>query len=85
MISENDLYSLGNMLFMNSVRTFSIGSKNLMIIHLESGKTFETVDGGSYPPEKEYQPDFEFTEKTNGVFKKPVLHHGHGFDFMFFQ
>ena len=67
--------------YINSVREFKIGAKRLTVVHLGSGDSFELTDGGTYPPGKEYNAKFSFTDLTKSTFVEPVLHHGKGFDF----
>ena len=69
-------------LYVNSIRQFQIGDKTLTIVHIGSGQMLELVaEGGTYPPGKEYEAEFEFADISKSVFEEPVLHHGHGFDF----
>ncbi len=72
-------------LYINSIRRFEIGNKTLTVVHLGSGQHFERVDGGTYPPGKEYKPSFAFNDINKSVFEEPVLHHGHGFDFYIWE
>lgn len=72
-------------LYINSVRQFQFGNKQLTIVHIGSGQTFELAEGGTYPPGKEYEAEFAFTDINKSVFEEPVLHHGHGFDFFIWE
>ena len=69
--------SLKNNLYINSVRQLQIGQRKLTIVHMGYGHP--------YPPNKEYKPDFPFDDINKSVFKEPVLHHGHGFDFFILE
>ncbi|MBO9703127.1 MAG: hypothetical protein J7604_23135 [Sporocytophaga sp.] len=75
--SESRIKDLIEGLLINSVREYKIGEYYLTIIHLGKGQDFRQA--GEAP--KEYKPDIQINTLENSIFKEPVLHHGHGFDF----
>lgn len=69
---------LKNSLAINSVRQFKADGKKLTIVHLGTGNG---VGGNG----KEYEAKFAFNDISKSIFFEPVLHHGHGFDFIIWE
>jgi hypothetical protein len=68
----------------SSVRKFTIGNKQLTIIHLAIGEFLSNADG-NIPEPQPYFPKLPFNSLLNSLFFEPVLHHGYGFDFMIWE
>ena len=73
-----------DILCVNSVRKFTIGNKQLTIIHLAIGEFLSDADG-NIPEPKPYFSKLPFNSLMNSLFFEPVLHHGYGFDFMIWE
>ncbi len=80
-LSESRMKYLIDGILINSIREYKIGNYNLTIIHLGKGQDFRQE--GEVP--KEYKPGYQFSTIDNSIFKEPVLHHGHGFDFFILE
>ena len=70
--------------YINSIRKFKAGDKTFCIVHMGNGHTFENADG-TYDVPKPYAARFSFNKIETSVFDEPVLHHGHGFDFVILE
>jgi hypothetical protein len=73
-----------DILCINSVRKFTIGNKQLTIIHLAIGEFLSDADG-NIPEPKPHFSKFPFNTLITSLFFEPVLHHGYGFDFMIWE
>lgn len=72
-------------LYLSSIRQFQVGEEKLTVVHIGSGTFLKSSDGVPNPRGEEYEAEFEFSELKKSVFKEPVLHHGHGFDFYIWE
>jgi hypothetical protein len=72
-------------LFINSIREFQIGKRNLLIVHIGSGHKLGSAAEDDEASETGYETIVEFTSLETTVFEEAVLHHGHGFDFLIWE
>ncbi len=79
--SESRMRYIIEGLLINSIREYKDDNYNLTIIHLGKGQDFRQE--GDIP--KEFKPDISFNTLENSIFKEPILHHGHGFDFFILE
>jgi hypothetical protein len=78
-----DFKALLHRFFINSIRTYQIGTKKLMLIHLATGSKESNGDGLiQITNAKEHQPECfgAFLNIDDAIFEEPTLMHGKGFD-----
>lgn len=83
--AELSTKSFEGKLFINSVRQFQIGNKKLSIVHIGSGLSYDIEEALPSKQKKEFNPKLQFPTIDQIVFIEHVLHHGHGFDFYFWE
>jgi len=71
-------------LCVNSVRKFTLGNKQLTIVHLAFGEFLSDADGKIPEPQHHFSKQ-PFSTLLNQLFFEKVLHHGYGFDFMIWE
>lgn len=85
--------TLNGNLYIGSLRSFQIGDKHLVVVHLSVGQKseLETTDQEIRSTRKgkkdkiELRQESSFTVIDHSIFLEPVLTHGNGFDFSFWK
>ena len=85
--------TLNGNLYIGSLRSFQIGDKHLVVVHLSVGQKseLETTDQEIRSTRKgkkdkiEFRQESSFTVIDHSIFQELVLTHGNGFDFSFWK
>ena len=78
-----DFKALLNRFFMNSIRTYQLGTQKIMLLHLATGSKESNGDGLiQITNAKEHQPEClgAFLKLEDAIYEEPTLLHGKGFD-----